>query len=783
MKKITLITVFIVPATFMSGQIIHVPSDQPTIQAGINDANSGDTVLVDTGIYLENISFMGKAITVASNFIMDGDTNHINNTILNGNQHGPAVSFTSGEDTTSVLIGFTITNGSGMWDPVWQAMAGGGIAFYNSGGKVAFNKIINNHVAHPSAYAGGGGIGSLLTSGSHWMIIENNTISNNSVTAGGFSAFAGGLGITMNARIKGNIIENNSCVNESNIFDTESNGGGVEIEDATQIGIEVFFNDNVVKSNTAGGRIVNGAGVKVHWTNPEITGNEISYNSGNALITNYGGGLCIWEPLQDLQISGNYIGYNSATGNEADGGGVFLYLAENTEFIDNEISFNSCITDHAWYGAGFCCVAPSGTTKIISNEFTSNSGPVQPIGAGGGLWINDAVEARVQVDGNRFRNNSAYNGGGIFERSCYNFNLINNIFSGNNTYYAGGIALYHPTLKSGETIKQTKEFQPEIINNTFVKDSSIGQGGAIRYESELGLNAPEILNCIFRENGLTTIVNASNVTLEISYSDINLNHIVGMWTGEGNIDFDPLFIPVDPFYHLSSASPCINSGLQNLLTPAHDYDREDRPDPVDWVIDMGADEFWDIPEAPVALEPDTIGPDLFTALWRCSIPLALGYYLDVAYDINFEDFVPGYENLDVGPDTSKTISDLEGVAYYYRVRAYNAVWTSANSETIIVQGVGIENPSVQCSMFRVQNYPNPFSDHTAIEFYLPQDRQVFLIIYDLTGRKIETLVSGKLEKGEHIYTLNAKNLRNGIYIYRLSAGEEVVTGKLVVSKY
>ena len=57
--------------------IIHVPQDQPTIQAGINAAMDEDTVLVDTGTYVENINFNGKNIVVGSLLLTTGDTSYL----------------------------------------------------------------------------------------------------------------------------------------------------------------------------------------------------------------------------------------------------------------------------------------------------------------------------------------------------------------------------------------------------------------------------------------------------------------------------------------------------------------------------------------------------------------------------------------------------------------------------------------------------------------------------------------------------------------------------------
>ena len=119
MKKLLLFVIIIcVSNLYAQGEVINVPGDQPTIQAAINSAVDGDTVLVAEGTYYENIDFKGKAIVVASHFLTDGDETHVDSTIINGSHssdpsQGSVVYFASGEDTTSVLCGFTITGGTG----------------------------------------------------------------------------------------------------------------------------------------------------------------------------------------------------------------------------------------------------------------------------------------------------------------------------------------------------------------------------------------------------------------------------------------------------------------------------------------------------------------------------------------------------------------------------------------------------------------------------------------------------------------------------------------------
>jgi len=91
---------------------IHVPADHPTIQGCIDAAADGDTCLVSPGTYMENIDFLGKAITVLGEEGADVS-------ILDGKRSGSVVTFVGGESGEAILEGFTIRNG--------EAVMGGGI--------------------------------------------------------------------------------------------------------------------------------------------------------------------------------------------------------------------------------------------------------------------------------------------------------------------------------------------------------------------------------------------------------------------------------------------------------------------------------------------------------------------------------------------------------------------------------------------------------------------------------------------------------------------------------
>ena len=127
---------------FSSAAIIRVPDDQPTIQAGIDAAQLGDTVLVADGTYTgsgnKNLDFKGKAITVTSE-------NGAENCIIDCEADGRGFYFHSGETEASVVSGFTIRNG------YIDGYNGGGILCENFSSPQIINcTITDNH-------GGGGG--------------------------------------------------------------------------------------------------------------------------------------------------------------------------------------------------------------------------------------------------------------------------------------------------------------------------------------------------------------------------------------------------------------------------------------------------------------------------------------------------------------------------------------------------------------------------------------------------------------------------------------------------
>jgi Secretion system C-terminal sorting domain len=121
----------------------------------------------------------------------------------------------------------------------------------------------------------------------------------------------------------------------------------------------------------------------------------------------------------------------------------------------------------------------------------------------------------------------------------------------------------------------------------------------------------------------------------------------------------------------------------------------------------------------------------------------------------------------------------------YRINAGfrrpNKQWDSTSVDFGIS---GLENKSntVPDRFTIYQNYPNPFNPSTTIKFYIPNSKYVEIVIFDVLGNKIETLLSKNLETGIHTYRLQAHNFSSGVYFYKIIAGNEIITGKMILNR-
>ncbi len=273
LTSLLLLTAFLFMGTTARGNTIDIPADEPTIQAGIDAAANGDTVLVASGTYTENINFNGKEIVVASHYILDENPDFIASTIIDGsNPDQPdtasCVLFVSGETPNSILQGFTLTGGTGTrWRDEHGAgvfIEGGGILITLSSPTIKNNLIVGNEaIRRPGGTlsAGGGGI----RCGDGSPLIVNNIITDNSGMYGG--------GIVMN--FASGIIKNN-LITHNRVY--QANG-------------PISFG--------GGGIWVTGSGTTTIITNNTIFGNS-SYGYGSS-AAGRGGGILVWSTPVDAR--------------------------------------------------------------------------------------------------------------------------------------------------------------------------------------------------------------------------------------------------------------------------------------------------------------------------------------------------------------------------------------------------------------------------------------------------------------------------------------------------
>lgn len=302
--------------------VINVPADQSSVQAGIDAAVDGDTVLVAPGTYVENILVQDKIILLTSYFMYEHDPSYIFSTILDGsspsNSDSASVVRLTGYvvDTNMILQGFTITKGTGT---VWfdehgfgTYREGGGILCALGEPTIQYNLIIDNEAINTTGgltSAGGGGI----RSGDADLHILNNMILHNRGLYG--------AGIVINfgrGRIKNNVIAYNTGGNHyagSGIW-KYGNGGTAIIENNT-----IAFNES-----TQGG-----GGVYIWSTSAILRNNIIWGNKAPAAAQIRNGSASI--TVINCDVQGGYSGTNNIDSDPFLFGN-YLYIPSGSPCID-----------------------------------------------------------------------------------------------------------------------------------------------------------------------------------------------------------------------------------------------------------------------------------------------------------------------------------------------------------------------------------------------------------------------------------------------------------------
>lgn len=534
MKKINFLLITLLVNIFCHATIIHIPAEQPTILAGINIALNGDTVLVHPGTYFENINFIGKNITVASMYLITQDTSFISQTVINGGggAQSPVAVFENGEDSTAVLVGFTLTNGCNY--------RGGGIYCIGASPTLSYLTICGNFTHYWNGYSRGGG----------GIYCENS-----------------------NLTLENSIIINNSAMTASCPAVGLDCGGGIYCMNSDILLQNVLVSDNTAES---------GGGMYCDHSNPHLQNVTISNNTVipdyNPLwwvyFDSFGGGMSLVngsDPvLRNVTISDNAAVSGFSQYSSAFGGGI--YCSGSSPDFQHVLITNNSVTgsmggvDQKNSGGGLYCTdsSPAFQDVDIKNNTAKH---------GGGIYIEDQSNPHLS-DVIVSSNAADDKGGGIYcSSSCPEFDSINRC----NVYLnsaLGGSDLYSDTLLQVIVDTFTVLFPTEyhagpLENFSFdILEGKQQQVDADLYVSPSGDNTNSGLT---PGEPLKNIRNAFSIIRADSLHHNTIHLLTGTYSDSSNQEIFPLNIP--DYINISGESEnavILDAKLQSNVLTIHD---------------------------------------------------------------------------------------------------------------------------------------------------------------------------------------------------------------------
>jgi hypothetical protein len=550
------------------GDVLHVPDDYPTIQEAIDASSNGDEIVVAPGTYNEALNLLGREITLRSS---DG----ADVTVLDGAELGTSVMRATGGETLNTIVdGFTFTRGEGSALPSCESANGSGGAIYlgSFSGLTVINCDFIENAIDEDLTAGGAICvlrGELRVDSCAFERNGGYVTDPEFATAYGAAIYVCNPGFSADLEVTNSVFtENgpaahgggiyaiiNGDVTVSNcqfLLNDASHGGGVNIYDQyrnTTAVTDCTFEGNV--SSHGGGMVIRSDGT-VSVAHCDFTNNDASFGGGLNLSMSAPSSGTSHGEVTDCRFVGNRAGKG--------GGAVGVVSSDSPDLQPRaELFFTGCM--FVGNEAGDCCNT--------------------------GLWWSECYQ-----DGP-----GRYVGGAADLRTFYGglIRLVNCLASGNSGGVGGGFAL---TTCGGGDI--------ELINGTVAGNERSGVHARLGLAATQTDSAVDIANTVAWNNGTTNddqLIIRSDGGPMLSTS-VTYCNVQGGWSGDGNINADPLFADMpNGDYHLLAGSPCIDAGDNTAVPTGVSTDLDgmsrflDDPDAADTgngtapIVDIGAYEF------------------------------------------------------------------------------------------------------------------------------------------------------------------------------------------------
>ncbi|MBL7191584.1 right-handed parallel beta-helix repeat-containing protein [bacterium] len=508
-----------------------------------------------------------------------------------------------------------------------------------------------------------------------------------------------------------------------------------------QSGAELYFNSNceidingylyASGSETDSIKFVNSPGGNWYGIDFNDSADDNSLLEYCLITGSSSSGIYCWQ-------SSTSITNCTISGNTASGHGGGIYCRQSSPSIDNcTINCNTATAGFYNYGGGLYIYDSS--SPVISNCTISGNSASDH---GGGLYIWD--NSSPTITNCIISGNTAYDLGGGLCISYYSSPAISNCaVSGNTAYdYGGGISCHNyssPAINnctiSGNTAEQhgggiysSSSSSPAITNCTISGNTAEGNGGGIYCYSS---SSQAIINCTISSN--TAEGNGGCIYCSYDSSLDIINTIV-----EGNFGYYGLF------FELSSGS---NSSIN--YSDFYNNENSNFYNPPQWVGQI------------FTVNANGDSCDIFMNIF--ADPLFVN---PAGGDFHLQAGSPCIDagDPDSPPDPDGSIADMGAFPY-------DSSWVSVDEPKIcqIPAETSLHHP-----------YPNPFNPSTVISFELKDAGEVSLIVYDIQGREVQTLVTGHLSLGYHEVVFDGTDLSSGIYFVRLTVDSRQSTVKKMV---